>query len=127
MPYRIQCRETGDVIEECDTLEEAERIVEMYEYDDLKEGTFTPRFYEIKKYAVNKITVDEHNGLEFNEPVTFDDIYDNTVDIILKMYPTSADLIEAMRDQMYDELCIDFREYFIELAKERGMYIDKEE
>ena len=76
---------------------------------------------------MEKMIVDGTKGLVFNEPVTFDDIYDNTVDIILKMYPTSADLIEAMNDQMYDELCIDLRGYFIELAKERGMYVEKEE
>lgn len=76
---------------------------------------------------MSKMTVDETKRLVFNEPVSFDDIYDETVDIILKMYPTSADLIEAMNDQMYDELCIDFRAYFIELAKEMGMYVEKEE
>ena len=125
--YRIQCRETGDVIERCETLRRAEEIVESYERKDMEEGDYTPDFYEIKEESSDKMTVTESKQLLFNVPVTFDDIYDNTTDIIMKMYPTSADLIEAMNDQMYDELCIDFRAYFIELAKERGMYIEKEE
>lgn len=45
--YIIQDREAGNVIEETDTLEQAERVVERYEEDDISEGTYTPDFYEI--------------------------------------------------------------------------------
>ena len=47
MTYRIQCRETGDVIERCETLRRAEEIVESYEREDMEEGDYSPDFYEI--------------------------------------------------------------------------------
>ena len=68
------------------------------------------------KYEVND------GVLVFTEPVTFDDIYDLTVEIIIKKYPKTVDLLEALSDMPYDEVTIDFREWFIELAKEQGMY-----
>lgn len=45
--YLIQDREAGNVIEECDTLEEAEKVLAEYEAEDEKDGTYTPDFYEI--------------------------------------------------------------------------------
>lgn len=45
--YLIQDREAGNVIEECDTLEEAEKVLADYEAEDEKDGTYTPDFYEI--------------------------------------------------------------------------------
>ena len=40
-------RETGTVIDEFATLEEAKAAIQAYEMTDEKEGTFTPNFYEI--------------------------------------------------------------------------------
>lgn len=63
----------------------------------------------------------------FNEPVTFDDIYDNTIRLIIEMYPKTEDFIDAMSDLVYDGMCIDFREWIVDEAKEKGMYIETEE
>lgn len=45
--YAIQDKETGTRIDIFDTLEEAERALKEYENDDVKEGVYTPDFYEI--------------------------------------------------------------------------------
>ena len=45
--YAIQDKETGTKIDIFDTLEEAERTLEQYEDDDIKEGVYTADFYEI--------------------------------------------------------------------------------
>ena len=45
--YAIQDRETGTRIDIFDTLEEAERTLEEYEEDDIKEGVYMAHFYEI--------------------------------------------------------------------------------
>ena len=71
--------------------------------------------------AITKFHI-ENGELTFKRPVTFDDIYENTVEIITAMYPKTTDLIDAMSDQSFDALCIDFREFIVELAKERRMY-----
>lgn len=43
----IRDREAGNVIETVNTREEAESIIEQYEYEDREEGSYTPDFYEI--------------------------------------------------------------------------------
>lgn len=48
--FRVEARETGDWIEECETYEEAEKIVEEFEQDDRAEGTYVERFYAISKW-----------------------------------------------------------------------------
>ena len=45
--YKIQDRETGNVIDEFATLEKAEQTLEEYEKMDKADGNFTPNFYEI--------------------------------------------------------------------------------
>ena len=45
--YAIQDRETGTRIDIFDTLEEAKKVLEKYEDDDIKEGVYTSDFYEI--------------------------------------------------------------------------------
>ena len=45
MTWIVRDRETG--IDIFDTLEEAERTLKEYENDDVKEGVYTPDFYEI--------------------------------------------------------------------------------
>lgn len=45
--YAIQDRETGTMIDIFGTLEEAERVLKEYESDDMKDGVYTPDFYEI--------------------------------------------------------------------------------
>ena len=45
--YIIRDREAGNIIEECDTLEEAVDIIDQYELEDDEEGIYTPNFYEV--------------------------------------------------------------------------------
>lgn len=45
--YAIRDREAGNMIDIFYTLEEAEKAIEEYENDDMKEGVYTPDFYEI--------------------------------------------------------------------------------
>lgn len=45
--YAIQDKETGTRIDIFGTLEEAEKVLEQYEDDDIKEGVYTANFYEI--------------------------------------------------------------------------------
>lgn len=47
--YWIRDREAGNRITWCDTLEEAEELVRVYEDEDREDGTYTPDFYEIVK------------------------------------------------------------------------------
>lgn len=47
MAWIVRDRETGTGIDIFDTLEEAERALKEYESDDMKEGIYTPDFYEI--------------------------------------------------------------------------------
>jgi hypothetical protein len=47
MKYLIRDRETGSVIEDAKTKEIAQSILDHYESEDKKEGTYTPDFYEI--------------------------------------------------------------------------------
>lgn len=58
--YIIQDRESGTVIEEVNTLEEAKAIVEKYETEDKAEGNFEEDFYEIVclKYELRKATAE---------------------------------------------------------------------
>ena len=50
--YIIQDKETGTGIDIFDTLEEAERVLKEYENDDMKEGVYTPNFYEIVEVKI---------------------------------------------------------------------------
>lgn len=45
--YKIIARESGDIIEECDTLDEAVFQVSIYEENDIDNGDYTPDFYQI--------------------------------------------------------------------------------
>lgn len=47
MSWIVRDRETGTGIDIFDTPEEAEKALEEYENDDMKEGVYTPDFYEI--------------------------------------------------------------------------------
>lgn len=47
MKYVIQCRESGDIIEDNLTLSEALEIVKDFESEDFTNGNYTPDFYEI--------------------------------------------------------------------------------
>lgn len=48
----VRDRETGTGIDIFDTLEEAERALEEYESDDMKEGVYTSDFYEIVEVKI---------------------------------------------------------------------------
>lgn len=45
--YRVQDRETGCLIDSFDNYEDALAALKAYEGIDLKEGNFTPDFYEV--------------------------------------------------------------------------------
>lgn len=45
--YKIQDRETGNVIEDCLSKQEAETLLVVFEDQDKKEGSYTENFYEI--------------------------------------------------------------------------------
>ena len=47
MKYVIQCRESGDIIEDNLTLSDALEIVKDFESEDWENGNYTPGFYEI--------------------------------------------------------------------------------
>jgi hypothetical protein len=47
--YVIRDREAGNLIVDCVTLEEAQKIVSEFEADDIKENNYIPNFYEIVK------------------------------------------------------------------------------
>jgi hypothetical protein len=51
--YQIQCRESGDPIEEFMTYEEAMQKVIEYESADEKEGIYEPNFYTIVQIEVD--------------------------------------------------------------------------
>lgn len=42
------CRETGDLIDEFNTLQEARAQIERYEAEDMDEGIFEPRYYGVR-------------------------------------------------------------------------------
>ena len=45
--YAIQDREAGNLIEYCDTLEEAKTRLQEFKQIDKEEGIYEPDFYEI--------------------------------------------------------------------------------
>lgn len=47
--YVVRDREAGNVIECVSSIEEGEALIEEYEEEDRKDGTFTPDFYEVVK------------------------------------------------------------------------------
>ena len=53
--YKIIDREAGNIIEQTETLEQAQKIVEEYEAVDKKDGTYKPDFYAIKQKGVLKM------------------------------------------------------------------------
>lgn len=63
-----------------------------------------------------------YKEIVINEPVGFDDIYDMTTELLIKRYPKTEDLLEALGDQVYDDICMEFREYLVEIAKDCGKY-----
>jgi len=48
--YVIRDREAGNVIDEYNTLQEAEQVLAQFEEEDKKNGVYTPDFYEIVEY-----------------------------------------------------------------------------
>lgn len=54
-PFQTRDRETGSVIDEFLTLEEAEDAIVGYEEDDEDEGCYTPNFYEIYNTETQKV------------------------------------------------------------------------
>lgn len=45
--YIIRDREGGNPVERVNTLEEAQALLQKYEEEDKKDGTYTADFYEI--------------------------------------------------------------------------------
>lgn len=54
MKYIIRDSEAGNVIEECDSLKEAKKILSKYEQTDREENTYTEGFYEIYDREMKK-------------------------------------------------------------------------
>lgn len=67
MSWIVRDRETGTGIDIFDTLEEAERALKEFEDDDMKEGVYTPDFYEIAEVEGMYIILDETRGHVVNE------------------------------------------------------------
>lgn len=55
MTFAIRDCETGHTIEECETLEEARRILCDFEHADREDGVYTPDFYEIYDLAREEV------------------------------------------------------------------------
>lgn len=45
--YNVQCRQTGDVFADFDSVEEAWKHIEENEKEDKENGTYTEDFYEV--------------------------------------------------------------------------------
>jgi hypothetical protein len=51
--FRIQVKETGDVIEYFETLEEAQYQIAQWEIEDEDFGAYSPDFYEIAELTLD--------------------------------------------------------------------------
>ena len=51
--FRIQVKETVDVIEYFDTLAEAQLTLAQFEEEDKKDNTYSPDFYEIAELTLD--------------------------------------------------------------------------
>lgn len=69
--YKIIARESGDIIEECDTLDEAVFQVSIYEENDIDNGDYTPDFYQIVREGYIAVVT---RGEEEWEVETFTDL-----------------------------------------------------
>lgn len=47
MKYYTADREAGNKIEAFDSIEEALKAIAAYEAEDMKDGTYTPDFYDV--------------------------------------------------------------------------------
>ena len=47
--YVIIDKEAGNIIEQAETIEQAQQIIAEYEAADKNDGTYTPDFYAIKE------------------------------------------------------------------------------
>ena len=45
--FALSCRETGQIIDVCDTYAEASQLLSKFESSDSKEGIYVENFYEI--------------------------------------------------------------------------------
>ena len=54
MKHSINCKETGELIELFNNLNEAKKALIVYETSDKKEGIFISDFYEIKEIKESK-------------------------------------------------------------------------
>ena len=50
--FRVQVKETGDVIVYFDTLEEAQLTLDKFEEEDKRDDAYTPDFYEIAELTL---------------------------------------------------------------------------
>lgn len=48
--YVVQAKETGDIIDHFDTIEEAKKCIELFKKEDESLEDFDPEFYEIAKW-----------------------------------------------------------------------------
>ena len=71
MEYIIREREAGNIIDEFNTLEEAEKALASYEKKDRVDGTYTEDFYEVAEIKVLFLT-DEIVFIDKNETVNIE-------------------------------------------------------
>ena len=67
MTYVTRDREAGNVIDEFDTLKEAEEAIRKYEEEDKTDGTYAPNFYEIAEWNKGYRDIEDkasHEGIE---------------------------------------------------------------
>lgn len=53
--FYVRDRESGNVLEVCDTLTEAEDTVRRFECSDREDGVYTPDFYEIYDAVLEEV------------------------------------------------------------------------
>lgn len=53
--YAVRCAESGSEIEHCQTLGDAGRTIQMYEYDDKEDGIYEEGFYEIYDRTLEEV------------------------------------------------------------------------
>ena len=71
--YYTANRETGTIIDEFNTIEEAEQAIEQYEAADKEDGTYEEDFYEVQEVETYYVIDVKENGDEFTVLVTKDE------------------------------------------------------
>lgn len=71
--YYTADRETGTIIDEFNTIEDAMVAIKQYEIQDIKEGFYEDNFYEVQEVETYYVIDVKENGDEFTVLVTEDE------------------------------------------------------